>query len=64
MCSSDLRGLRSILEETLLNTMFEIPSEERIASVKITEAAVRAGEDPIIMARPQISSRNRRSRTA
>lgn len=58
------RGLRSILEEILLNTMFEIPSEERIASVQITEGAVRRGEDPVLMARPQISARNRRSRTA
>ncbi|HGD5552362.1 TPA: ATP-dependent Clp protease ATP-binding subunit ClpX, partial [Streptococcus agalactiae] len=34
------RGLRSIIEETMLDIMFEIPSQEDVTKVRITKAAV------------------------
>ena len=40
------RGLRSICEELLQSTMFELPSEKGVAKVVVTEAAVRGEEEP------------------
>ena len=34
------RGLRSIMEDVLLDTMFEIPSEKDVEKVIVTAAAV------------------------
>lgn len=42
------RGLRSIIEETMLDIMFEIPSEEDVTSVRITKAAVDGRDKPIL----------------
>lgn len=42
------RGLRSIIEETILDIMFEIPSEEDVTSVRITKAAVDGRDKPIL----------------
>ena len=53
------RGLRAILEETLLNVMYEVPSRKDIAKVVITEEAVRGGE-PVIVPR-EITPRRRRN---
>ena len=43
------RGLRAILEETLLDTMFEIPGETEIKEVVISEKVVNKGDDPMIV---------------
>ena len=40
------RGLRSICEELLQETMFDLPSEEGVAKVVVTQAAVRGEEQP------------------
>lgn len=40
------RGLRSIIEETLMDTMFEIPSRDDVAKVIITEDSILNGKDP------------------
>ncbi len=40
------RGLRSIVESILLNTMFEVPSKGNVKSVQITKESVLKGEDP------------------
>ena len=40
------RGLRSIIEETLMDTMFEIPSREDVVKVIITEDSILNGKDP------------------
>ena len=40
------RGLRSICEELLQQTMFDLPSEEGVAKVVVTAAAVRGEEQP------------------
>lgn len=40
------RGLRSILEETMTDIMFEIPSNQKICKVTITEKCITDGENP------------------
>jgi len=40
------RGLRSIVEETMLNTMFDIPGRDDVESVKVTKDAVRKVKEP------------------
>lgn len=40
------RGLRSICEDLLQQTMFDLPSEENVAKVVVTPAAVRGEEQP------------------
>ncbi|MCR5251691.1 MAG: ATP-dependent Clp protease ATP-binding subunit ClpX [Lachnospiraceae bacterium] len=42
------RGLRSIVEDTLMNVMYEIPSDETIDSCTITKASVDEGAPPIV----------------
>lgn len=43
------RGLRGIIEETMLDTMFEIPSRTDIERVIITKAAVKEGKAPTLV---------------
>ncbi|KAA1039982.1 ATP-dependent Clp protease ATP-binding subunit ClpX [Macrococcus equipercicus] len=40
------RGLRSIIEESLMDIMFDIPSEENVAKVIITEETIRESTSP------------------
>jgi len=42
------RGLRSIIEETMLDVMFEVPSQEDVKLVRITKEAVNGTEKPIL----------------
>ena len=46
------RGLRAILEETLLDTMFELPTRDDVVEVKVTEAAVQHGGPPLLEIAP------------
>ena len=41
------RGLRSILENMLMDTMFELPSQENIEEVVINEEVITKGAKPI-----------------
>ncbi len=43
------RGLRSIIEEVMMDIMFEVPSDESIKKVIITEAAVNGADDPLLI---------------
>ena len=43
------RGLRSIMEDILLNTMFELPGLEGIEEVVVNEEAVSAGAAPLLI---------------
>jgi len=43
------RGLRSILENILLKTMFELPSQENIEEVIIEPATVKGQSHPILV---------------
>ncbi|HEL0620916.1 TPA: ATP-dependent Clp protease ATP-binding subunit ClpX [Streptococcus equi subsp. zooepidemicus] len=42
------RGLRSIIEETMLDIMFEVPSQEEVIKVRITKEAVEGQSKPIL----------------
>lgn len=42
------RGLRSIIEETMLDVMFEVPSQEDVTLVRITKEAVEGQGQPIL----------------
>ncbi|MFC1658989.1 ATP-dependent Clp protease ATP-binding subunit ClpX [Pseudomonadota bacterium] len=43
------RGLRSIVEDTLLDTMFDIPSLENVEKVLVTENCIKTGKKPKIV---------------
>jgi ATP-dependent Clp protease ATP-binding subunit ClpX len=43
------RGLRSILEEVMLDVMYEIPSQEDIKEVVVSEETISRGEQPLIV---------------
>ena len=64
------RGLRSIIEDVMTDIMFDIPSNERIKKVIITENTITSGEKPEIEMvpegekRPQIKiSKNKSKKT-
>lgn len=64
------RGLRSIIEDVMTDIMFDIPSNERIKKVIITENTITSGEKPKIEMvpegekRPQIKiSKNKSKKT-
>lgn len=40
------RGLRTILESVLLNSMYEIPSQRNISKIVVDEAVIRGEQDP------------------
>ena len=46
------RGLRAIMEETLLSVMYEVPSRKDVGKVIITPAVVRKEEVPTYVPRP------------
>lgn len=41
------RGLRSILEATLLDTMYQIPSEKNVTKVVVDQSVIKGESDPI-----------------
>lgn len=43
------RGLRSIIEEVMMDIMFEVPSDKTIKKVEITEAVVEGKEEPKLL---------------
>ena len=43
------RGLRSILEESLLDTMYELPSLENVSKVVVDEASVSGESKPLVI---------------
>lgn len=43
------RGLRSILEQTLLDTMYDLPSMENVEKVVVNKAVIRGTKKPILM---------------
>lgn len=47
------RGLRAIIEEMMVDIMFDIPSDERITKVIITENTIKNGEKPEIHRLPE-----------
>ncbi len=56
------RGLRAILEEVLLNTMYDLPGRDDVATVVIDEDTVRNKTNPTVVPRKKsASSRPRRA---
>jgi ATP-dependent Clp protease ATP-binding subunit ClpX len=53
------RGLRAILEEVLLNTMYELPSHDDVAECVITGEVVREKVNPTLVPRTQVEKRKR-----
>ncbi len=47
------RGLRAIVEETLLDVMFDLPSREDVVEVKVTEACIMHGAPPLLEINPK-----------
>jgi len=43
------RGLRSILEQVLLDTMYELPSMEKVAKVVVDEGAITGDSEPLLI---------------
>ncbi|WP_405057163.1 ATP-dependent Clp protease ATP-binding subunit ClpX [Kribbella sp. NBC_01505] len=59
------RGLRAIMEEVLLNVMYEVPSREDVAKVVVNKAVVLENVNPTLIPRDQIErKRERRDKTA
>jgi ATP-dependent Clp protease ATP-binding subunit ClpX len=59
------RGLRAIMEEVLLNVMYEVPSREDVAKVVVTGEVVLENVNPTLIPRDQIErKRERREKTA
>ncbi len=54
------RGLRSILEEILLNVMYQVPSDEQIAQVLVDADVVTDGAAPTLVSHAELS-RGRKS---
>ena len=46
---SGARGLRSVLEEAMLEVMFELPSESNVTECVISEQVITGGEYPVIL---------------
>ncbi|PKQ30813.1 MAG: ATP-dependent Clp protease ATP-binding subunit ClpX [Actinobacteria bacterium HGW-Actinobacteria-2] len=58
------RGLRSILEEILLNVMYHVPSDDQIAQVIVDADVVTAGASPQLISRAAVARSERRERSA
>ena len=58
------RGLRSILEEILLNVMYHVPSDDDVARVLVTDEVVRDGVAPTLVSRAQVARTDRREKSA
>ena len=43
------RGLRSIMEHVLLDTMYELPSMEGVHKVIVDESVIKGESDPILI---------------
>jgi ATP-dependent Clp protease ATP-binding subunit ClpX len=58
------RGLRAILEEVLLNVMYDVPSRDDIAQVIITAEVVKDSVLPTLVPRDKLPKRERREKSA
>ncbi len=55
------RGLRAIIEEALLNVMFDVPSQDHIAQVRVTGEVIRDGIEPTLVPRSDLNSRREKT---
>ncbi len=52
------RGLRTIIEETLLDVMYEIPSQENIRKCIVTREVIESKHKPVLMTRSERGDRS------
>ena len=57
------RGLRSILENVLLKTMYDLPSQDNVEEVIIDAAAVKGQTQPIIV-HSKLENKSKSSKTS
>ncbi len=50
---SGARGLRAIVEDIMMDLMFQIPSREDVVEVVITEESVMNGDAPLLILKPK-----------
>ena len=50
------RGIRSVIEDTMMNLMFMIPSRENISEVVITEGVISKNEPPILILKQDVKA--------
>ena len=53
------RGLRSIMENTMMDLMYQIPSDETIESCVVTKGAVEGTSEPLTIHREALSRKAR-----
>jgi len=58
------RGLRAIMEEVLLNVMYELPSRQDVHKCLIDKGVVMSGVNPTLVPRAEPAPRVRKERTA
>jgi ATP-dependent Clp protease ATP-binding subunit ClpX len=58
------RGLRAILEEVLLNVMYDLPSREDVGRCVITREVVLEKVNPTLVPRTKETPRERKERSA
>ena len=58
------RGLRAIMEEVLLNVMYELPSRQDVTKCLIDKSVVMSGVNPTLVPRAEPAPRVRKERTA
>ena len=58
------RGLRAILEDIMMDTMYEVPSDDSIATCRITKETVEKHSDPEYTYRdPEVIAQRRRAQS-
>jgi len=57
------RGLRSIIEEVMLNVMYDIPSRKDVRECIITPGVVHDREEPLLVYEGEAERRNAQSKT-
>jgi ATP-dependent Clp protease ATP-binding subunit ClpX len=58
------RGLRTIIEETLLDVMYEIPSQENVRKCVVTRDVIEGARTPVLVSRNERAERNYERETA
>ena len=51
------RGLRAVLEQTMLDLMFELPSRDDVREVVITQECIEEGTAPLLILEPETKRR-------
>ncbi len=52
------RGLRSIMEKSMMNVMYEIPSDDEITACRITKEAIEGTEEPEVVRNEELEKKS------